>query len=190
LLFLEGAAALRSGRRIPPRAVAYTLIAIAVAAAALAVVNETGFFDKTVERFTSDAGSAKTRFTMFELFGAFSWSDLFLGPDQDVVATWQRLYGLEFGIESSWIGLALAYGFIITGILVAGLVAFSRSVVRASGKGAAVILAFYFISVSGTASLSGKTTTLAMIVTLILLFLRKEVRRLPPHRAARPIEGA
>ena len=175
--------ALRDGARLSPRVIASALVVVALAIGVAEILIASGFFDRTVERFASDSGSAQTRFTMFELFQPFGWSDLVFGPDPEVVATWQRLYGLEFGIESTWVGLALTYGLLVTLIIVVGLIAFSRSVARAGGRGTIVVLAFYFISVSATASMSGKTTTFAMAVILALLFLRRDERRLPLRSA-------
>lgn len=179
LALQQAVIALRSGARLTPRAIGITLLAIAIAIGVVGIVASTGFFDRTIDRFASDAGSAKARFTMFELFQPLSWNDLLLDPDQGVVATWQRLQGLEFGIESAWVGLALAYGFIVTTIVLVGLAAFSCSMVNACGRGVVAVLVYYFISVSATASLSGKTTTLAMVAVMALIFLRKDERRRP-----------
>ena len=180
--------ALRDGARLTPRVIAIGLVVVALAVGTTEILIETGFFDRTIDRFASDAGSAQTRYTMFELFQPLGWTDLLFGPDQDVVATSQRIYGLEFGIESSWVGLALTYGLVVTSIIVIGLLAFARSVMRVGGRGTMLVLAFYLISVSATASMSGKTTSFAMAVCLVLLFLRKDERRLP-LRAALGLEA-
>jgi hypothetical protein len=148
-----------------------------LAIAAVAYAWDHGFFDRTIERFIDDSGSASTRLTMFEMFKPLSWNDLFFGPNQQDIATWQRILGLEFGIESSWIGLILTYGIFMGLMLMAGLVLFSLSLVRAAGRGAALVLVFYFVIVSSAATLSVKTTTLAMVTILILLFLRRDERR-------------
>lgn len=180
---------LRDGARLTPRTVAFGLFAIVLAIGTVEILVEIGFFDRTVDRFANDLGSAQTRSTMFELFRPLSWSDIILGPDQDVVATWQRINGLEFGIESSWVGLALTYGLLITSILIIGLLTFARSVVRVGGRGTFFVMAFYLISVSGTASMSGKVTSFAMAVVMVQLFLRRDERRLP-LRAALGLEVA
>jgi hypothetical protein len=176
--------AIASGRKLEARrSLAILLIGASVVGLALALYG-TGFFDHTIERFQSDAGSASTRRTMFDLFQPLSWTDIMLGPDAETVATWQRIDGLEFGIESSWVGLVLSYGVIVTSILAIGMLAFARSVSRACGAGVVCVLLFYFISISVTASLSGKTTTMAMVVALVMLFLRADRARRPaPARA-------
>ena len=170
-----------AGARFQPRQIAFALMAAGLLVVGLAVLGQTGFLDKTIERFTNDSGSASTRLTMFSLLEPMSWSDLLLKPDKDLVATWQRMYGLEFGIESSWLGLVLTYGAMVSALLVAGLLAFARSVVRRSARGGGLVMVLYFVLVSASATLSGKTTTFAMTVALIMLFLRS----VPPGLSAR-----
>lgn len=171
--------ALRSGARLSPRTIGFLLLAVALAIGLVSILGSTGFFDRTIDRFANDEGSAKARLTMLELFQPLSWTDLLLGPDPNVIATWQRLQGLEFGIESAWVGLTLTYGLIVTTIIVIGLAAFSCSLANACGRGVVAVLVYYFISVSATASLSGKTTTLALVAVMALIFLRKDERRRP-----------
>jgi hypothetical protein len=163
--------------KIDLRALALICLVAPFALAALTYVWNLGFFDRTIDRFLNDAGSANTRFTMFEMFKPLSWNDLFFGPNPLDVATWQRVLGLEFGIESSWVGLILIYGIFMSLLFVAGIVSFSLSLVRAAGRGATLVLFFYLAVVSTAATLSGKTTTLAMVTILVLLFLRRDERR-------------
>ncbi len=185
LLISEIAGATAAGARFQPRQIAVVLLAAAILVVGLALLNQTGFLDRTIERFTNDSGSATTRLTMFSLLDPISWSDLVLKPDKDLVATWQRMYGLEFGIESSWLGLVLTYGLVVSAMLIAGLIAFAGSVARRSARGGGVVLLLYFILVSGSATLSGKTTTFAMTVALIMLFLRS----VPPSPSARRVRS-
>ncbi len=172
LLGWGAASAVARGSRLTPSRFAAGLVCLALAVAAAAMLAHGDFFARTLQRFTADQGSATTRITMFALLEPISLSDLMLRPDKDLVATLQRLYGLEFGIESSWLGLALTYGLPVATMLLVAVLAFFRSIAASSGPGASIVLAFYFILVSVTASVSGKTTTLAMVVALILLFLR------------------
>ena len=175
LVGVQLVAAVARGTRVNPRQIAIALLGIGVVIVGVTLLSESGFLDKTIERFTHDAGSATTRLTMFSLLDPFSWADLLLKPDKDVVATWQRMYGLEFGIESSWLGLVLIYGIIVTTLLIAGLLAFARSIVGCGARGTGVVLALYFLLVSVSATMSGKTTTFAMTVALVMLFLRRDL---------------
>lgn len=171
--------ALSRGARLKPQQMAIASGLVAVTFLAILIGSATSIFDRTVERFASDQGSAAARLVMLDLFQPFSWSDIVLGPDKDVVATWQRLEGLDFGIESSWVGLALTYGLAAMAMILTGLFAFSRSVVRASGPGASLILVVFFVAVSGSASLSGKTTVFAATTVLLQLFLYHDLRTSP-----------
>ncbi len=170
------------GTRISPRTSALGVLAAGAIVILLVLLVQNGFIDKTLDRFTNDAGSASTRMTMFQLFDPIPLADLFLHPDKDLVATLQRVYGLEFGIESSWIGLVLIYGIIVAAILTTGLLCFWRSVLASVGRGGIVVFLFYMALVSVTASVSGKTTTLAMVVALVVLFLRSDAATAPAAR--------
>ena len=162
------------GRPVSRRTMIAALLCVGLATAGALALGQTGFFAQTIARFSDDSGSSATRLTMFSLLSEVPWSGLVFGPDQDVVATAQRLYGLEFGIESAWIGLILTYGLIVTGIAMTGLAAFSISIYKVGGRGTGLILIFFFILVSAAASLAGKITSFALIVTLILVFMRKD----------------
>ena len=181
----QAAAAIERGIRFPPRQVALVVLAAGSVFVVFLLLVYSGLLDRTLDRFVNDDGSATTRLTMFSLLGPISYHDLFLHPDKDLVATLQRVYGLEFGIESSWLGMALTYGIIVTAIVTVGILAFLRSVLRACGRGAFVVCLFYLALVSVSASLSGKTTTFAMVVALIVLFLRRDAVAPVRHGAFR-----
>jgi hypothetical protein len=168
------------GRAVSLGAAASIVLVLPLIGIGLAVLGETGLFDRMAERFRADDGSALARLTMFSLFDPIPWRDLVLAPDQAVVKTWQRLQGLEFGIESFWVGFALTYGLIMSTVLIAGLAAFVVSVVRLSGRGALAVFLFYFAGASTSTSLSSKTTSFAILTAFVLLVLRKDARPTPP----------
>ena len=179
---------LKEGRRLRPQHVAFGLVLVAIALLGVGLFAQTSLVERTLERFQNDQGSATTRITMFYLFDPLSWSDIILGPDPDQVATQQRLEGLEFGIESSWVGLALTYGLAVTTITLTALAAFTRSLMKATGPGTGIVALFFVIQVSTAASLSTKTTILAMTTALLLILLQKNEgvdvhRRLIPGAA-------
>jgi hypothetical protein len=163
-----------AGRAFGYRGAGAILLILPLIAVGLAAVSGTGLFERMGERFRADEGSAVARLTMWRLFGPIPWRDLVLAPDQAVVKTWQRLEGLEFGIESFWVGFVLTYGLIMSAVLIAGLAAFVISVVRLSGRGAMAVFLFYFAGASTSTSLSSKTTSFAILTALVLLVLRRE----------------
>ena len=179
LVVARALGALAAGQRLAPRRIAIVVVALCGIAVMGTVLVESGFADQTIERFQDDHGSATTRITMFNLFTPLSWSDILLGPDPEQLATLQRLEGLEFGIESSWVGLALSYGVVVTAIILTGLAAFSHSVLKASGPGGGLVLLYFFILASVAATMSTKTTIFAMTIVLILVVLRSGVDRRP-----------
>ena len=175
LLGLTGfARRLVDGRGFSLRTAAAVLLILPLVGMGLAILGETGLFDRMAERFRADEGSALARLTMWSLFDPLPWRDIVLAPDQAVVKTWQRIQGLEFGIESFWVGFALTYGLIMSAVLIAGLAAFVISIVRLSGRGALPVFLFYFAGASTSTSLSSKTTSFAILTALILLVLRKD----------------
>ena len=165
---------LTQGRGVSLRTAAAILLILPLVGIELAIIGETGLFDRMAERFRADEGSALARLTMWSLFDPIPWRDLVLAPDQAVVKTWQQIYGLEFGIESFWVGFVLTYGLIMSAVLIAGLAAFVVSVVRLSGRGALAVFLFYFAGASTSTSLSSKTTSFAILTALVLLVLRKD----------------
>ena len=163
--------------RLGRNAAILAVLSVPAFAGVCAYLAEKGFFDPLIERFGNDVGSAATRVTMFEMFRPIHLYDLLFGPDQAVIATWQRVEGLEFGIESFWVGMPLIYGLVVSVVLFAGLACFCHAIMKMGGRGTAVILLTFFLTASTSASLSGKTPALGMVTIMILLFLRKDQRQ-------------
>ncbi len=174
LLVRRFAVFLLQRERVSRNAAIAAVLCVPVFAGFCAYLAEAGFFDRLIERFSSDAGSAATRVTMFEMFRPISFYDLLFGPDQALTATWQRMEGLEFGIESFWVGMPLIYGALISAVIFIGLACFCHAMVKMSGRGTALILLTFFLTASTSASLAGKTPALGMETVMILLFLRKD----------------
>jgi hypothetical protein len=132
-----------------------------------------GFFDRFILRFFEDDGSAETRISMFILIGQIPFRDLVFGPDPEVVATLQRLEGVEFGIESFWVAFIAYYGILISVPFFVGFLMFLNDLRRVTQPQAIWVLLFYLVTASTSASISGKTTSFAVIVVLILVLLRR-----------------
>ncbi len=163
----------------------FAVLCLPAFAAMAGYLAENGFFDRLIDRFSDDSGSAATRQTMFEMFRPIPFYDLLFGPDQAVVATWQRMEGLEFGIESFWVGMPLIYGIFISAVLILGLVCFCHAIIMMSGRGAALTLFVFFLTASTSASLAEKTPALGMVTVIILLFSRKETAQPPRYSPVR-----
>jgi hypothetical protein len=165
------------GGRFNTRNVLAVLISLPVLAAVVFGLLEGGFFDRFIERFVDDQGSASTRIEMFELFKHISFSELLLAPDAAQMATLRSLYGLDFGIESFWISFVLNYGLIPGLFFFAGLLAFCRDVVRSLRPGGTWVMVFFFAVASTSVSLSAKTPLFAVFILMLLVLMRK---RQPP----------
>jgi hypothetical protein len=130
-----------------------------------------GLFDRFVERFVSDKGSASARVIIFDIVADLTWFDILIGPDPERLATLLNTYGLHFGIESFWIAYILSYGAIVSTIFFVGLFAYLVDVVRTAGNRAVWPLAYFFIVSSTYVSLSAKSTDFALAVAIAVLLL-------------------
>lgn len=177
--------ALLQGQRFSKRGILATLIAIPVIALTIVTLAEAGFFDQFVERFFDDRGSADTRVEMFELFQHLSWFELLFAPDAGLLATYKRIYGLDFGIESFWVSFVLSYGLIPGLAFFAGLYLFCRDIVRTIRPGGAWVLVFFFAVATTSVSLSAKTPLFAVVVLMLMVLMRLPEAPFPAK--ARPI---
>jgi hypothetical protein len=173
------------GQRFSKNGILATLIAIPVIALTLVTLAEAGFFDQFVERFIDDRGSAETRVEMFELFQHLSWFELLFAPDAGLLATYKRIYGLDFGIESFWVSFVLNYGLIPGLAFFAGLYLFCRDIVRTIRPGGAWVLVFFFAVATTSVSLSAKTPLFAVVVLMLMVLMRQP--EVPVPAMVRPV---
>lgn len=173
------------GGRFNTRNMLAVLISMPVLAAVIFGLLEAGFFDRFIERFVDDRGSASTRIEMFELFKHMSLGELILAPDAAQMATLRSLYGLDFGIESFWISFVLSYGLIPGLFFFAGLLAFCRDVVRSLRPGGLWVMVFFFAVASTSVSLSAKTPLFAVFVLMLLVLMRRQLPQTVAQTPAR-----
>lgn len=176
---------LLSGERISRRVVAGLLIGVPFIATAALAAASSGFFDRLILRFVDDAGSANARIKMWEMFAPLTWTDIMVGPDPALVATTQRILGIELGIESFWVALTLIYGLIAASLLFLGLILLTLRVVMVAGPGGGAVMLFYFIVASSSTSLASKTTGFALVILMVLALLQADRAGdlWTPHRA-------
>jgi len=173
LLAARKALSVLNGAALDTRAMMASILAVPVAGAGLLYLAHTGFFDRLVERFVDDTGSAQTRLDMTQLFSHIPLQELLFGPDPRVLTTWQDMLGLQRGIESFWISMTLSYGLLVAGLVFLGLLAHCWTVARRCRPGAAWALV-YFIAVASTSlSLAGKSGVLTIATLLPLVLLRR-----------------
>lgn len=172
LFFIRAVLDVARGRRFSLTAAAIAAIVLPLMVTAVAALAADGFFDKFLNRFVDDAGSADTRVRMFDLLDQIPFHAMLVGADPDVVATLQRTNGIAFGIESFWIGFIAYYGLLISIPFFIGLIAFCISLSRATLPGSGWAVAFFILLCSGSASLSGKGTLLGTFVILVMILMR------------------
>lgn len=182
LILLSGVAAanltrILRGKRLDLLFVAAMCFALPFLGAACVAAAQGGFFDQMLDRFVNDRGSASTRIIMFKLFDIFPLRDIILGPDLGRLASVQYLEGINYGIESFWIGFIMTNGLAISLIFFAGLVAFSWNLVGATRAATGLLLFFFFAVASTSVSLSAKNCLFGMFVVLILTMMRREPRK-------------
>jgi hypothetical protein len=171
--------AVLNGGHLDTRAMMAAIVAVPIAGGGLLLLAHSNFFERILDRFVDDTGSAQTRWDMLELVTRIPFSDLLFAPDQRQVLTWQGILGLERGIESFWLSMALSYGLIVAGIVFVALFAHGWTIVRRCRPGAVLPL-LYFLGVATTSlSLGGKSSVLTIATFLVLVLLRQSA----PSRA-------
>lgn len=173
------------GRRFDLRAAAAAALVAPFAVAAAFAAWFGGALTPLIERFTADRGSAQARVLAFDLFNAFSFEDVLLGPNPDRLATLQNTLGIEYGVENSWLGLALQYGALMTVVFVVGLAALLAEFWRRAKSGAWAILLVFLLQVSSAATLSVKSLAFNQFAILMLaVFDRRAASGLATPRSA------
>lgn len=137
-------------------------------------LNEISFFDRLVERFSEDKGSASARIAMFELFNYIPLRDILFGPDPDLIETLKGIEGVEAGIESIWVAFILTYGLAMSAVFFVGLFAFCFNLSRRTKPFTSYVLLFFFVVASTSVSLSAKTPTFGMLVVMLFTFQNKD----------------
>lgn len=178
------------GARVTVPSVIAAVCGLMVVAAVALVVAEAGIFDKMVERFGSDNGSAHARIATLHFIAAFDWRQLLLGTSPGYASAMQSMAGLEYGVENFWIASIVQFGIIQTALITIGLVCFFAELLRRSAPAALVPALFIVIIAAGSVSFSSKTTSLAAYVTLIVLLLPcRRARQVAQTSAARLRHG-
>ena len=162
------------GARLDLLFLAMACFALPFVATACVAAAQGGFFDQMLDRFVNDNGSASTRVTMFKLFEIFPLRDIVLGPDLGTLQSIQYLEGINYGIESFWIGFIMTNGLAISLIFFAGLAAFCWDLVSVTRPATGLLLFYFFAVASTSVSLSVKTCLFGMFVLLVLTLMRRE----------------
>jgi len=173
-----------AGRRFALRDAALAALLAPMAILVLYMALDQGLASSFIDRFLDDKGSADARFAALDLFGSFSTQDILFGPDPGMLADRQRTFGIEYGIENSWLGLVLEYGALMASMLIAGFLALLADFARRAQPGVGYIIVMLLILASSAASLSVKSLLFPQFAILLLaVFSSPAPARVAPARA-------
>ncbi len=177
-----------SGGKVRIGYLAATTLALPLLPLAAGGLVQTGFLDKLLERFVADGGSARTRIVMFEMAQKLTWDDLLFGPPQDYVKFMMNVFGIEFGIESTWVAFVYYFGFLVSILFWIGLVILVLLLMKRCDPKAWCVVVFFFLVNSSFLGLAGRTYQLSFFCMAMLIMMPRRFPRLlaPPCAALRP----
>lgn len=167
-------AAILGGRRFDERLGIVIAIGSPIVVAAAFFAVSQGLFTDLVARFVDDKGSSEARVVIFDLFGQFSLADLLLGPDQERLQSLQTILGIEYGIENSWLGFVFQYGLLISVMFIGGFLALIAEYMARSRRGSWILVGYFLILASSSASLSVKSLVLSQFAILMITIFGRE----------------
>jgi O-antigen ligase len=162
---------------------------VMVLGALIPVLFGTGVFDKMIDRFSSDNGSAHARIAGLHLLSLFDWREIVFGTTPGRSNALQSMMGLDYGIENFWIASIVQYGLIGTVLITIGLAFFFGEILKRAAPGARIAVLFLVITAASSVSFSSKNIILAAYVVLIVLLLPREQAVQPTVRARLPARG-
>lgn len=161
-----------TGAEFEIRSVIAGIIVVPLAIFGLVIAYDMGAFDTLTNRLFDDEGSASTRIEMFALFRYLSAYDLIFGPDPNMLMTWVRLHGLEYGIESFVVAFILNYGLLCTVLFFPPLTMFLYYLKTSLMPGTGLIIINFLAVALTSISLSSKSPTLSIFVMLVTILMR------------------
>jgi hypothetical protein len=162
---------LMRGDRFGLAAAIATILGVMLLGMAAAMLLDSGLFDRMLNRFGNDSGSAHARIASLHLLSYLDWKELLLGTDPVRASALQTSQGLAYGIEDFWIACVVQYGVIQTLSITVGLGCFFAEVLRRTSPGARVAVMFIGVVAASSVSFSAKNISLARDVVIVLLLL-------------------
>ena len=173
LVMLGNSLGLLMGRmKLPLVFIALAVMAVPLLALGVMLLDDAGFFDRLINRFLEDNGSASARVAMFELFKYLNTADFLFGPDPALIESLKGIEGVEAGIESFWVAFALSYGLFPSLFFFTGLLAFTVTICRQLRSYAFYVFFFFYAVASTSVSLSAKGPLFGMFVAILFIMLK------------------
>jgi hypothetical protein len=170
-LAVAGAARLIRGDRFGFGSVILVTCGVVLLAVAIPILLDSGVFDRMIDRFSADEGSAHARIASIHLLSQFDWNELLLGTKPARSGALQAIMGLDYGIENFWVACIVQYGLVQSALLTVGLACFFASLLKRSHPAAGVPVLFLCVVAASSVSFSSKNIMLAAYTTLILVLL-------------------
>ncbi len=160
------------GAEFEIRSVLSGIIIVPLATFGLVLAFDMGAFDTLTNRLFDDEGSAGTRIEMFALFRYLSTYDLIFGPDPNMLMTWVRLHGLEYGIESFVVAFVLNYGLLCSVLFFPPFAIYLAYLNTSLRPGTGLVLIHFLVVALASISLSSKSPTMSIFVMLLTILMR------------------
>jgi O-antigen ligase len=194
IIVLAGIVAVNLAKLVRGERVAMTTVIVAtcfvmVLGALIPILFGTGVFDKMIDRFSSDNGSANARVAGFHLLMLFDAREIVFGTAPGRANALQSMMGLDYGIENFWISSIVQYGLIGTVSITIGLAFFFGEILKRAAPGARIAALFLVITAASSVSFSSKNIILAAYVVLIVLLLPRAQAVQQTVRAPLPARG-
>ena len=135
-----------------------------------------GFFDAVIARLQDDSGSAQTRLWMLDLVGTFSFSELLIGIDPDLLASRRYSEGLLWGVENPLVHMLLTMGIICCTFIWTGLVAFLVELVRGLRRGAIFPVAYFWLETLSYQSWGSRFVGVSVCVLMVSTLFRESAK--------------
>ncbi|WP_181705760.1 VpsF family polysaccharide biosynthesis protein [Chthonobacter rhizosphaerae] len=144
-----------------------------------------GVADVLIERISDAGGSNETRYAAFQMIASVSLSELMLGTSFFVREDMMLFFDSPYGIELSWIGLALTFGVPAAFALIVSTHALLLSAGRSSATSSAFIVLYFALVTFTSVSISSKSLLTSQCLVVLAVLMEKQaapVARRPAQR--------
>lgn len=173
-LTLKRAAEILLGARFDIRHALAGFVLIPLVLSGVAGAAQAGAFDAFISRYVDDNGSGEARMIALQLFDVFDLNELLIGPRQDVVNSALNLFGIEIGIENTWLAWLFQFGAWMAGFFIIGLFALFYEFWRRSRRGATLLFLYFIVIISSAIGLAAKTLIFGQFSMLLLVLFACE----------------
>lgn len=125
---------------------------------------ELGLFDKLIERFEYDPGSAATRTAALDMLLSSDLPELMLGDTDNSLTNKLLERQSANGVEVFWIGFIMRYGVVCAIFYFPALLSFMFQLRRDGGRMGTIVGVAFLASISGSLSILGKTQLFSQVI--------------------------